>query len=393
MKVLYVDDEPNILSGLRRMLRKLEGQWSMQFVQGGQEALSTLANEHFDVIVSDVRMPGMDGVELLTRVQEEYPEIIRIILSGHAAEGTMLRAVGPAHQCLSKPCDSEQLQLTVSRAVRLREAMHSEQLQKVVARLTRLPSVPALYEKIMQELRCEDPAIANIAQVVGQDMAMSAKILQLTNSSFFGLSTTMTDSKRAVIYLGINTIRALALQSGIFGQLMDNRFTGLVQRLSDHGRRTALAARAIAEVEEAGKEAVEVAFQVGLLHDIGWLVLATNLPDQCAELLGRDGLEGDPSLVQEIETFGVTHSQIGGYLLGIWGEAVMFHHEVALVPSVGFDVVLALQFADTADQIWQQTGSMPDAQVMQQRLPHMQKVSGRFEEWVDACRRAMVEEE
>jgi len=107
-RVLFVDDEPRILDGRRRMLRSMRHEWKMSFAETGQEALAILANQPFDVVVVDMRMPGMDGVQLLSEVRKRH-QIIRIVLSGTADREAILRAVGLAHQYLSKPCDAETL--------------------------------------------------------------------------------------------------------------------------------------------------------------------------------------------------------------------------------------------------------------------------------------------
>ena len=122
IRVLFVDDEPRVLGGLRRMLRPMRHEWQMEFAQGGPEALDALAEQSFDVIISDMRMPGMDGGELLTEVMRRYPETVRIMLSGQSNKETVLRSVGPTHQYLAKPCDPELLKRVIARAYALRHA-------------------------------------------------------------------------------------------------------------------------------------------------------------------------------------------------------------------------------------------------------------------------------
>src|SRR5262245_37814840 len=97
-KILFVDDEPNVLQGLERMLRSMRHEWEMQFAMSGPAALERLAEQTFDVIVSDMRMPGMTGAQLLTEVSQRHPHIVRIILSGQADQEDILRSVGPTHQ-------------------------------------------------------------------------------------------------------------------------------------------------------------------------------------------------------------------------------------------------------------------------------------------------------
>ena len=350
MKILFVDDEVNVLNGLQRMLRRLSGEWQMRFVSSGADALEVLAKEPFDVVVSDVRMPVMDGVQLLSLVQQRHPEVIRIILSGHAGQDSMLLAVGPAHQCLSKPCDSDKIQATVQRATTLRNAMRNEGLQKVVARMTKLPSLPSLYQQIMQELRKPDPSIGNVAKVAAQDMAMSAKVLQLVNSSFFGLGHEVSDPARAVMHLGMETVRTLALYTGVFEQL-DAQTKVLIGNLWGHSARIGGIARRIATSERAPRDVCDGAFQAGFLHDVGRLVVAANMPEVSRRLGPCGVLENGKSLQIEREILGVTHAEVGGYLLGIWGlpnavvEVVMFHHSAQEPISNEFSILAHSSFA------------------------------------------------
>ena len=102
------------------MLRPQRHEWEMAFAPGGEAALALMEASPFDVIVSDMRMPGMDGATLLCRVREHYPQMVRIVLSGHTELSTALRVVPVAHQFLAKPCDAEMLRVAVERACHLK---------------------------------------------------------------------------------------------------------------------------------------------------------------------------------------------------------------------------------------------------------------------------------
>jgi CheY-like chemotaxis protein len=116
MRILFVDDEPRVLDGLRRMLRSRRREWSLHFAMSGDEALEQLAELPFDVIVSDMRMPRMDGATLLGIVQESFPSVIRIVLTGHTEPEGRAHALPVAHQFLTKPCDPFTLQAAIDRA-------------------------------------------------------------------------------------------------------------------------------------------------------------------------------------------------------------------------------------------------------------------------------------
>lgn len=187
-RILFVDDEPNVLQGLQRMLRPMRSEWEMEFAGGGEEALQKMEQAPFDVIVSDMRMPGMNGAQLLKEVARRYPDTVRIVLSGHSDREYILQLVTTTHQYLAKPCDAQTIKDTVNRACALRDLLTSKELSALVSQVKSLPSLPSLYTRIIEILQSDDPSLQKIGQIVSEDIAMSAKVLQLVNSSFFGIA-------------------------------------------------------------------------------------------------------------------------------------------------------------------------------------------------------------
>ena len=111
-KILFVDDETMVLHGLQRMLHTLRNEWEMVFVDSGLKALEIMAQGPFDIIVADMRMPGMNGAELLNEVMILYPQTIRFILSGYSDEDLILQSLSATHQFIAKPCDPRMFQIT-----------------------------------------------------------------------------------------------------------------------------------------------------------------------------------------------------------------------------------------------------------------------------------------
>ena len=222
-RVLFVDDEPKVLDGLRRMLRKMRNEWEMEFATSGTEALEAIRKQPFDVVVSDMRMPGMDGAELLTKVREICPTAVRLILSGHSEKEMILKSVGPTHQFLAKPCDADTLKATVARACALRELLANEQLKGVVSGVKSLPSMPGLYTQLVEVLQSPDSSLQDVAAIIGGDIGMTAKILQLVNSAFFGLRRHIEGPAQAITYLGLDTVSAVVLTAGAFAEFEDSR--------------------------------------------------------------------------------------------------------------------------------------------------------------------------
>lgn len=218
-RILFVDDEPNILDGLRRMLRSMRNEFDLHFSRSGKEALEIMEKNEFDVVVSDMRMPGMDGAELMAEIMYRYPHSIRIMLTGQADEESILQTVGVVHQFLAKPCDPESLKNILVRASALHRLMVDGKLKDIISSIDALPSLPTVYAKLQEKLRQPEASLDDVGEIISQDIAMTAKILQLVNSSFFGLYQKVESPSRAVKLLGLDTIKALVLGSQIFSEI------------------------------------------------------------------------------------------------------------------------------------------------------------------------------
>lgn len=330
--ILFVDDEPRVLNGLERMLRPMRRVWAMSFAESGREALEILGNRHFDVVVSDIRMPLMNGLQLLSEVKRLYPDIVRIILSGESDRELSMKAINVSHQFLGKPCNAETLKTAISRTGDLSALLQKDSLKALVSRVDSLPSLPSLYLKIMQELQSKDASIQKVGGIISEDIAMTAKILQLVNSSFFCLPRHISSPEQAVLLLGLDTIKSLVLSIQVFSQFKLNRLPeDYLGQLWNHSINTGQSSKTIARQETREEVIIDNSFMAGLLHDAGKLVMASCFADQYSELAslpGGNGLLAD----RERESFGVTHAEAGAYLMGLWGlphpiiEAIAFHH-------------------------------------------------------------------
>lgn len=353
-RLLFVDDEPNILSGLKRMLRPMRHEWDMVFAESGHEALAQMAATPADVVVTDMRMPGMDGAELLRRVMENYPETIRIVLSGQADRESILSAVGPIHQYLSKPCDADTLKSTLFRACHLDDLLPNTNLKRIISQMETLPSLPSLYDEVLDELQSPDASTAALGQIISKDMGMSAKILQLVNSAFFGLRSHIPNPTQAVILLGLDTVKILGLSARVFSQFdpVDLESVPPLGMLWEHSVGVSDFARKIAQAENADQKTIDYASIAGLLHDVGKLVLAAHFPQQYGQVIDRVMKNGLDLLEAERRELGATHTEVGAYLMGLWGlptpivDALYFHHRPQDCPQKSFSPVTALYAAN-----------------------------------------------
>ena len=226
-QILFVDDEPILLSGLKRMLQPMKDEWAMIFVASGEEALKALEQSSCDIVVSDMRMPGMDGAKLLGIVQERYPHIIRIILSGQSDRDSLIRSIGVTHQFLAKPFDSNQLKATIQRACTLQDLVQREALRSLVGSMQTIPSVPRLYTEIKQVAESESCSMKAVGDIITQDPGMTAKVMQLVNSAYFGLAQNVSTVEQAVSFLGVDIIQTLTLSSHVFSQFPAEQGKGL----------------------------------------------------------------------------------------------------------------------------------------------------------------------
>ena len=388
IRILFVDDEALILSGLRRMLRPYHKEWDMTFVDSGEKALAALDQDPFDLIISDVRMPGMDGIELLGRVRDAHPDLIRIILSGYSDHVDTLRSTTVAHQYLAKPCDPDVIRDTVMRATGIRGRLTDPELLAAIGNTESLPSAPVLYQQLTDELASDDPSIGKIGEIVAQDPAMTAKLLQIVNSAFFALRREVSDISQAVTMLGTDTIMALALTAHLFSQDdLTSDQQAVVEQVWNESFKVATIAKALAVADGASHARAQEAFLAGLLLDSGVLVLAMNYPEHATRIRRMDG-------DAEAETFGATHSLIGAYLLNIWGlpdvivEAVAYHHAPSGASSTDAPV---LTYVHAADAI---RGSTPEqAPLFDESYLEAAGVTDRREQWIQVAADIEAEDE
>lgn len=351
-KILFVDDEQKVLDGLRRMLHSMRKDWEMVFVSSGREALDLLAQSSFDVIVSDMEMPRMDGHQLLTRVKAKYPQVARIALSGETSKEAFFRSVGPIHQFLPKPCTTETLKNTIARVCSFRGLTSNETLRELISHLESLPSVPMLCTELLEELQSAEPSTKKISRIIAQDMGMSVKILQLVNSAYFGMRQSVSSISQAINLLGLDTIKTLIVSAKIFSQFQQTNGAGVsLKALWDHSMTVTEWTRAIAKDENVDQQLIDEFMLAGMLHDVGILVLVCQLPKEYEQVLALSTQENLPFLTAERKVIGISHAEVGAYLLGLWGfshkvtEAAAFHHNPAAAPTEGFSPLTAVYAA------------------------------------------------
>jgi len=327
-RLLFVDDDADVLEGLRDALRRRRGDWEMTFLSSPAQAIGELRESRFEVVVSDMRMPVIDGVAVLGVAQELQPHAVRIILSGHSDMQDALRAVPVAHVCLAKPCDRLELHDVLDRACQLSRALGNPDIHRVATSAGTLPPAPAVYSELTLALADDETTARHVAEIFSSDPALCAKILQVVNSAFFGLGREISNLDEAVAYLGLDTVRMLTLSLAANSN-MPRASRSLIDSLQHHSLQVAGLARRVA----ANGACSDNAFLAGMLHDIGKIVISASDPEYVSRVLREAGRHGAALAQLEQRRYGCTHAEVGSYLLSLWGlpfdvvEAVALHHQ------------------------------------------------------------------
>ncbi|WP_219951669.1 HDOD domain-containing protein [Dickeya zeae] len=358
MQVMFVDDESRVLSGIERALMMQDTDWECRFATSGQEALAMLEEEPADVVVSDMRMPFMDGAELLSQVRHRWPGTIRIILSGYSEPEATLRMLDVAHRFVPKPCDSTVLQAMVGNALALRDRFQDPAIVEIVGRTSQLPAAPNVFTEICRLLTNPDSDTRQITELLGRDPALIAKIMQLANSAYFSRGGQINDIGNAITHLGLDRVKQLVLSSQVPADVETAPYVDQLQQ------RALLASTLAARI--SGHQGLEAT--AALLANIALLIPELREPDyQAATTRGNTSI----------------HATVSAYLLALWGlpmdivDAVACHRQPSRSSDNAFGVAgtvhvaVALANNDAPDLNYlEQTGVLNNLSLWQKMLAH-----------------------
>ena len=364
-RVLLVDDDAAIVARYREDLSALQPQWEITCATSGAEALER-ANQHaFDAVVSDIHMPKMNGVTLFNEIIRKRPKILRYIRIAPEDRDLLKNCIGTAPQHLTTDVDAEGLEAALQRGFQLDAWMNDEALKRLIPQLTKLPSMPTLYTKITAELQSPKGSIENVARLIAQDPMMTAKMLQVVNSAFFALQRQITDPNDAVMFLGAERTKSLIMLAKIFSQFDNAKCAGFAaEQLWGHSMQVGELARRISLSQNCDPKTCEMAFTAGLLHDVGKLLLAANLPGSFSQVLTVGKQKKISATDAEREAYGTTHAEIGACLLGVWGlplnilEAIAWHHAPMWGTQNRFSLLTAVHSANAL--LWETSAKTPD---------------------------------
>ena len=351
IRILFVDDDSDVLEGFKRVLFKMRKEWDMEFVTSGEAALEKLENESFNAIVTDIGMSGISGTELFRIVKENHPEVARIIISGSTDMNHLLITVDTAHQFLLKPVNPVVLKDTLARVISLGHYLQDRELIKRVHQIDSLPTQPERYLELLEAI--PTASIKEIAAIIKKDLAMTVKILQLVNSPFFGIKPRVENIYHAIGLIGVDILRSLVLTLEIFSKFqVKSPLKAELKEIFNHSSDVAGFARLIAMEITQDKVIANDSYLAGLLHDVGKLIILAEFSADYCRIKQR--LKDLKKMSRQVEQdiLAVDHSQLGAYLLGLWGlpeflvETAAHHHSPGEYLCKEFSPVLAVHMAD-----------------------------------------------
>jgi HD-like signal output (HDOD) protein/CheY-like chemotaxis protein len=332
-RILFVDDERNLLSGLRRLLRPRRDVWDMSFALGAESALQEMESQTPDVVVSDMKMPGMDGAQLLAEVRHRYPGAARMILSGHSERLSKISVIGPTQSFLDKPCDEDTLVSAIERILVLTDLLADEFLADQLNGARGIPSAPTLYEEMLAVASDPLSHVTDVLSVIEKDPRAKAEVLRLSHSVICAPSPPANTIAQAAASLGLEKVQGLALAEAVF-RPTETDPDGLDGRaLHRRGLLVARVAICLARAEGWPPSAVTDAFFAGLLSDVGLPWLARSNPRGWARLRNTESVGLVESASAEEDAFGVTTARMTAFVLGRWGLPEPIVSTISALPT------------------------------------------------------------
>ena len=342
-KILLVDDDQNVLQSFKRAFHSMHSEWKIVLSDSGKSAFELIqTDDSFDLIISDLRMNGLNGIDLLKKVKEASPDTIRFSLTGSTERSLLIEAASVSHRLISKPCEGEKLIAFIRNSLLLREKLQNPEVRKKLCKLGVIPSLPKFYQEFCKEIQSPDASVAKLGTIIEKDIGMTAKVLQLVNSAFFGFRKKVTNPVHAGILIGINGMRDFVIVAGFFHAFGKNDFpkTLDIEGIWQHSLLTADRARKIAASEGLSQDDIDTSYTAGLLHDLGIIALAATNRADYEKVIALAQNENLPLHQAEKRVLAVDHATVGGFILDLWGlphaisEIVTFHCSPPCDPSL-----------------------------------------------------------
>jgi HD-like signal output (HDOD) protein len=349
-RVLFIGSDPLWFGQIKGDVGCLQPDWLCLHAPGVAE-MENLNWRSANALVVEAR--ASDTRDWLEKARKERPDMNCLVRCDFSEKSVTDRWKGLGYPMLAAHSDASVLASSLLRNARLREWKADPAIQRILPSLRKLPATPRLYVQVTDELRSPNGSLDVVADLIRRDPVMSAKMLQLVNSAFFASSHEVTDTLDAAMILGTERIKSLILLAGIFSQYKEAKgICPSSEALQAHSIQVGVFARAITLSETKDAETAESAFTAGVLHDMGKMILAGNLPEWYKEVPKLRASKQLSDYSAELEMFGANHANVGACLLASWGlplpilEAVAWHHEPERSSEKDFCLLAAVHAAN-----------------------------------------------
>src|SRR5262245_22432149 len=218
-KILLVSNSPADAEGLAQMLREVGEGREVQTVTDKEAALRVVEQEKVEVVFSHLRDGPLVSTRFLNEVWKRNSQSNRFMVGDGSvdADAVVHCALG-GHQFIREPVDEATLKAALHRADSIKRFVRNERIQVMVSKMRTFPSRPTLYLEVMRELRSQNASPIAVGELVGKDLAISTKLIQVVNSAFYALEQKITDPASAVTFLGLQATASLVLCIEAFNQ-------------------------------------------------------------------------------------------------------------------------------------------------------------------------------
>lgn len=347
-RILVVDDETQILKVMQRLFSETD--YEVLTAENGMDALKLLEETTIDLIISDMKMPLMDGYTLLNTVKKKYPNIVRISLSGYAEENAMYKA--SLHNIsdfnIFKPWNNEQLLQNIHRIFATHARLNEANYNSITAGTKFSKEIPENCKKMLTFIENEDDEA--LMNEIEQDAQISNLLMKVANSAIYGAMPGSV--KQAAIYIGMHNLKcflywaAMVINSGCADH--EENLMGLLWK---HAYCTN---QILLFLYEAflHKQPPEASLFTGLLHNTGLITLMQENKEIYIDLFETSHHIQKDLLSLEEEKFGLTHPEVGAYLLNCRDlpfpivEAALYHHNPQDSIIINKELVLCVHIAE-----------------------------------------------
>lgn len=350
-RILFIEPDESLWLIISAVLQPETNNWELVFCATAIDALSQDAS--FDVIITAHTLPDGNGIGLCDVYKEVAPETIRYLMIDKEEANQFRSLISSAQQILVKPLDLKSFKSILKRSFALRSVVHNPEIQKVLGGADTLPPLPRIFQELSNKLSSQSASMAEIAELIAQDVVISSKVLQLANSALFSLRVPASTISHATSLLGSNTISSLVFSQSVADSFKSDHISDVfIEELNTHSIECAGLASEMLESWGATKAIIEKSVFCGIAHDLGKLILAKYAPEKWTDALLEIRHSGRPDVEVEREIIGIGHPELAAYLLAIWGfatdqiMAIAFHHEPSRANETEFGILCALHVAE-----------------------------------------------